>query len=500
MAFLEGICENDEIAPIEKRDLYREIAINRFSRHSVIMALLWLTTFPQVSAQQTPNLLLFMADDMTFTDLGCYGNPDVKTPHIDRLATQGVRFTHCYNAAPTCSPLRQSLFTGMYPVRNGAHPNHSRVHEGVKSLPHYLTPLGYRVGIVGKRHEAPASAFPFEMLGGSHGDGGKTPDGTDLPLDKAREFISRDAQQPWCLVVTSNQPHTPWNRGDSSQYDPDALTVPPYLVDTPTLREAMSRYYAEITYMDGQVGTMLRHLEDFDLQQNTVVLWLSEQGSQLPFGKWTCYDTGIHAAAVLRWPGMVKSGSDSDALVSYVDIVPTFIEIAGGKATGMDGKSFAPLLRGETNRHNDVVFSVNTTRGIYHGSEAFGIRSATDGHWLYIRNLHSDNEFQNMVTHRDTVFTSWKTVETDFARQRVNSYVRRAPEELYDLANDPWCLSNLAATSLHRNQLTKLSAHMDVWMQQQGDLGDATERAAETRQPRQKPWSKNGEYARQAKK
>ena len=162
-------------------------------------------------AQDTPNLLLFMADDMTYTDLGCFGNPDVRTPHIDRLATQGVRFTRCYNAAPTCSPLRQSLFTGIYPVRNGAHPNHSRVYDGVKSLPHYLRPLGYRLAIVGKRHEAPASAFPFEMLGGSHGDGGKTPDGADLPLDKAREFIAKNAGKPWCLVVTSNQPHTPWN-------------------------------------------------------------------------------------------------------------------------------------------------------------------------------------------------------------------------------------------------------------------------------------------------
>ena len=439
-----------------------------------------------------------MADDMTYTDLGCYGNADVKTPHIDRLAKQGVRFTRCYNAAPTCSPLRQSLFTGMYPVRNGAHPNHSRVYDGVKSLPHYLWPLGYRVAIVGKRHEAPASAFPFEMLGGGHGDGGKTADGTDLPLDKAHEFISRDDQQPWCLVVTSNQPHTPWNRGDSSKYDPGNLRVPPYLVDTPVLREALSRYYAEITYMDGQVGTMLRHLKSQGVEQNTVVLWLSEQGSQLPFGKWTCYDTGVHAAAVLRWPGMVQPGTDSNALVSYVDVVPTFIELAGGTSRNLDGKSFASLLRGETNHHHSVVFSVNTTRGIYHGSEAFGIRSATDGRWLYIRNLHSENEFQNMVTYRDTVFASWRMVDSDFARQRVNSYVRRSPEELYDLAKDPWCVTNLAGKLVHREELTGLSAQMDVWMKQQGDLGDATERAAETRQPKQKPWSKNGEYARQA--
>jgi N-sulfoglucosamine sulfohydrolase len=165
----------------------------------------------------------------------------VKTPHIHRLSTQGIRFTRCCNAALTCSPLRQSLYTGLYAVGNGAHPNHSQVFEGVKSLPHYLKPLGYRVAIIGKLHEAPASAFPFEMLGGNHGDGGKTSAGADLPLERAWEFISRDRQQAWCLVVASNQPHTPWNRGDTSRYDPSTLTVPRHLVDTPVLPEALSR-------------------------------------------------------------------------------------------------------------------------------------------------------------------------------------------------------------------------------------------------------------------
>lgn len=494
MAFLEVTEEQKVSGEMSIR------MINRSNVRIIAMVLACFTTTLQATGQETPNLLLFMADDMTYTDLGCYGNPDVKTPSIDRLASEGVRFTRCYNSAPTCSPLRQSLFTGIYPVRNGAHPNHSRVYEGVKSLPHYLRPLGYRVAIVGKRHEAPASAFPFEMLGGNHGDGGRTPDGADLPLDKANEFISRNRQQPWCLVVTSNQPHTPWNRGDASKYAPSKLTVPPYLVDTPVLREALSRYYAEITYMDSQVGTMLKHLKEQNQEQNTVVLWLSEQGSQLPFGKWTCYDTGIHAAAVLRWPGIVRPRSESDALLSYVDVVPTFVELAGGAAVGLDGKSFAPLLLGETDRHNDVVFSVNTTRGIYHGSEAFGIRSATDGRWLYIRNLHSDNEFQNMVTFRDPVFASWKTRKSDFARSRVNSYVSRSPEELYDLEADPWCLSNLATASQEPAAIARLSTQLDAWMKQQNDLGDATERAAESRQPEEKPWSKRGKYAQQAAK
>lgn len=457
------------------------------------MKSVFILTFALVisAAAEPPNLLLFLADDMTYTDVGCYGNPDVKTPAIDKLASEGIRFTRFYNSAPTCSPLRQSLYTGLYPIRNGAHPNHSRVYDGVKSLPHYLEPLGYRVAIVGKRHEAPAAAFPFEYLGGSHGDSGKTPDGADLPLDKAKEFIERDADQPWCLVVASNQPHTAWNRGDASAYPPEKLTVPEYLVDTPELREGLSAYYAEITYMDDQVRQVEEILDAAGETENTAFLWLSEQGSQLPFCKWTCYDTGIHAAAVMRWPAAkLKAGTESAALISYVDVVPTWIELAGGdpKPHNLDGKSFAPVLRGDNQIHNGHVFATNTTRGIYSGSEAYATRAVTDGRWLYIRNLHPSEKFQNVITEKDRIFASWREVDTEFAKRRVAAYQTRAAEELYDLDIDPWCLNNFDNPEV----INLLSSKLDDWMKQQGDKGDATERAAHERQPEDKPWSKKG--------
>ncbi|MDB4512253.1 sulfatase [Arenicella sp.] len=434
---------------------------------------------------------------MTFTDLGCYGNPDVKTPSIDKLATEGMRFTKFYNPTPTCSPLRQSLYTGIYPIRNGAHPNHSQVYEGVKSLPHILSPLGYRVAIVGKRHEAPAEAFPFEMLGGSHGDSGKTPDGADLPLAKAREFIERDLNQPWCLVVSSNQPHTPWNRGDASAYPPETLTLPPYLVDTPATRAGLSKYYAEITYMDHQVGEVMRILRETGEKSETAFLWLSEQGSNFPFCKWTCYDTGIHAAAVMRWPGKIKANSESSALINYVDVVPTFVDLAGGKPADQDfdGKSFAAVLRGEKKTHNDFVFATHTTRGIYSGSEAYATRAITDGHSLFIRNLHADSLFQNTVTERDSIFKSWKSLDSDFARERVSSYQKRPTSELFDLKSDPWCQTNLAGDAGSISKQKAMQQELESWMKQQGDLGDATERDAENRQPKLKPWAKKNSYA-----
>lgn len=468
----------------------------RRSVHIAWVVLLAFLGAPLGQAEKPPNLLLFLADDMTYTDVGCFGNSDIRTPHIDRLAKQGMRLTRCYNSAPTCSPLRQSLFTGLYPVKNGAHPNHSQVRVGVRSLPQYLRPLGYRVGLAGKRHEAPASAFPFEQLGGSHGDGGKTPYGADLPMDRAKAFLARDAEQPWCLVVASNQPHTPWNRGDSSSYPPEKLTVPPYLVDTKELREGLSKYYAEISYMDQQVGQVLGILRELKQEENTLIIWLSEQGSQLPFGKWTCYDMGIHSAAVVRWPGKIRAGVESEALVSYVDIVPTFLEMAGGEpeAESLDGRSFLPVLLGQAQSHHESVFAINTTRGIYHGSEAYGIRAVTDGDWLFIRNLHPQAKFQNMVTHRDPIFASWKTVDSDFARSRVERYVKRPAVELFNLKKDPWCLENLAGSPRLAKRKRELSRSLSAWMKEQGDDGDATERLAKTRQPKERPWAKKGVY------
>ena len=468
----------------------------RRSVHIAWVVLLAFLVAPLGQTEKPPNLLLFLADDMTYTDVGCFGNSDVRTPHIDRLAKQGMRLTRCYNSAPTCSPLRQSLFTGLYPVKNGAHPNHSQVRVGVRSLPQYLRPLGYRVGLAGKRHEAPASAFPFEQLGGSHGDGGKTPYGADLPMDRAKAFLARDAEQPWCLVVASNQPHTPWNRGDSSSYPPEKLTVPPYLVDTKELREGLSKYYAEISYMDQQVGQVLGILRELKQEENTLIIWLSEQGSQLPFGKWTCYDMGIHSAAVVRWRGKILAGAESEALVSYVDIVPTFLEMAGGEpeAESLDGRSFLPVLLGQAQSHRESVFAINTTRGIYHGSEAYGIRAVTDGDWLFIRNLHPQAKFQNMVTHRDPIFASWKTVDSDFARSRVERYVKRPAVELFNLKKDPWCLENLAGSPRLAKRKRELSRSLSAWMKEQGDDGDATERLAKTRQPKERPWAKRGVY------
>ncbi|MDP6447214.1 MAG: sulfatase-like hydrolase/transferase, partial [Pirellulaceae bacterium] len=241
------------------------------------------------------NFVFIIADDCTFRDVGCYGG-QAKTPNIDRLATTGMRFTQCFQAAPMCSPTRHNIYTGQYPVKTGAYPNHTYVKEGVKSIAHYLKPLGYRVALSGKTHIAPRSAFPFEY------SGGKNPDMT--AIDKLFGECEK-SDTPFCLFACSNEPHSPWNKGDASAYPAKDVKLPIYIADTPVVREAFRHYLAEITYFDGQVGEILQLLERHQLDDNTLVIVVSEQGNSFPFAKWTCYDHGLQSAMIARWPGKV---------------------------------------------------------------------------------------------------------------------------------------------------------------------------------------------------
>ena len=436
-----------------------------------------------------PNFIIFIADDMNYHDLGAWGNHEVHTPNLDRLAWQGMKLTRMFSPAPICSPTRQALYTGLFPVRSGAYPNHAHVRDGVKSMVQYLKPLGYRVGLVGKTHFGPAASFPFEYpsLPAGETDETNAPAVRETPFDlnAASQFMNRDRSQPFCLVIASHEPHEPWTKGDPSAYQPETLSLPPYLVDTPLARRARTRYYAEITEMDRQVGEVMDSLDKIGLAEHTLFLWLSEQGSSMPHGKWTLYDVGIRAAAIARWPARIKRGSESDALMSYVDVLPTFIEAAGGTPdSDLDARSFLKVLTGEAKTFRDYVYAEQTSRGIYSGPEAYGIRCVRDSRYKYILNLNADSDFQNTEVHTRR-FQSWQRkadAGDAFAREQVDRYIHRPAVELYDLQNDPWEMKNLADSPQVRETKNRLRAALDTWMKQQGDEGAKTEMEAKEHQ------------------
>jgi len=416
-----------------------------------------------------PNMVFIIADDCTYRDIGCYGG-QAYTPNIDKLATEGMLFTQCFQAAPMCSPTRHNIYTGQYPVKTGAYPNHTHVNPGVKSIVHYLKPLGYRVAQTGKKHIGPREAFPFEYL--------STKDNN--PDFEAVDAFFADCQKkrnPFCIFICSNEPHSPWNKGDPSRYDADKLKLPPYFVDTPETREAMTRYLAEITYFDGQVGEALDLIDKYGFRDNTLVIVVSEQGSSFPFGKWTCYDTGLQSAFIARWPGKIKPGTVNHALIEYVDIAPTFVEVAGGTpAPELDGKSLLPVFAGKQ-EHKKYVYGEMTTRGINNGSDYFGIRSIRSKQFKYIWNFTPEMEFKNAGMSSE-VFKSWvakaEAGDAD-AAEKVRRYKHRPAEELYDITKDPYEWNNLANNPEYAKIKAELRAELKKWMEYCGDKGQQTE-------------------------
>ena len=424
------------------------------------------------SAAGLPNIVFINADDLTHTDLSVYGG-QAHTPNFDRLAKEGMRFTQCFQAAPMCSPTRHNLYTGLYPVKSGAYPNHTFAKDGTKSIVHYLQPLGYRVALSGKTHVAPRTVFPFEYSGKSN-----NPD-----MEAIDQLLkeSKENDTPFCLFACSNEPHSPWNKGDPDRYPVDAIKLPSYLIDTPETREAMSLYLAEITYYDGQVGQILDLLDKHGFSENTLVMVSSEQGSSLPFAKWTLYDPGLGTALLARWPGKIPPGTTTEAMVEYVDVVPTLLEVAGSEpVAGLDGKSFLPVLKGEATEHKEYVFGLMTTRGINGGSDFFGIRSVRSKTHQLIVNLTPEETFANACT-TSPEFLSWKAAAESGDAQAaalVKRYEHRPPVELYS-AEDGWeNWNNLADSADHSAIRGELQAQLDAWMKDQGDLGQATEMAA----------------------
>ena len=434
-----------------------------------------------VSAQsERPNLLVIIADDCTFNDLPLYGGRNAKTPHIDRLASEGLTFDHAYLSEAMCQPCRAEMYSGQFPIRNGAAWNHSGSRPETRSLPHYLGELGYRVGLSGKTHFKPASSFPFEKVDGFDPNCVRSPT-LAHETNSIGSFMSRD-DAPFCLVVALVEPHVPWVMGDRSQYPDDEIELPPYLVDTSVTRDAFARYLAEVTYMDGQVGEILDTLEKSGKSEETLVLFTSEQGSQFPGCKWTNWDNGVHTALVARWPGRVPEGRRTDAIVQYADIAPTFVELAGGdpETRPFDGTSFAKSLGDPSQAHRKYAYGVHNN--IPEGP-AYPIRTVTNGEFRYIRNLTPDEIYieKHLMGMKgdgelnNPYWSTWvfESGQTEDAAKIVKRYMKRPAEQLYRTSGDPYELVDLAGDPRYAAIKGELSRELDLWMHDQGDPGAA---------------------------
>ncbi|MFN7926857.1 MAG: sulfatase [Blastocatellia bacterium] len=413
-------------------------------------------------AQTAPrNIVVFLSDDHGQLDSEPYGATDVRTPNMAQLARDGMKFTHAFIASPACAPSRTAMLTGRMPARTGAEANHTYKPADMKSLPDVFNALGYQTAAFGKVAHGPDKfRHEFEIL-----------DKTD-DIAVVRKFLQeRNDPRPLLLFVGTNRPHVPWS--EPQGYNPAQLKLPPSHVDTPMTREMRARYYTDVTKADTMLG-QVRALAREKFGDNVLFIYSSDHGAQWPFGKWNLYDAGIRVPFIAVWPGVIKPGSVSGAMVQWIDLLPTLIEVAGGKVPdGLDGRSFAAVLRGRAKEFRREIFTTHSGDG---AMNVYPIRSLRTREWKYILNLNPELAHTTHIDKAKAVdgvnyFTSWyERGQTDAqAAAVVKRYYERPKEELYDLRNDPFEQRNLAAEPKQAKRLAQMRRQLEAWMQSQND-------------------------------
>ncbi len=430
-----------------------------------------------------PNIIIYLSDDHGWEFLRCYGNPDIKTPHLDRIAEEGMRFSHAFTPTPTCAPSRSTLYTGLYPSQHGAMANHTACHSQLETLPTVLKRLGYRVALAGKKHVKPDELFDFEYIDAflpksSEHERKYRREGLDtVPVE---QFLAKHKQekpdQPLCLILGDSNPHVTWE--PNKIYNPDALQLPPNIADTPITRRALANYYQDITTMDARIGEVDRIMDAHGYGENTLFIYTTDHGSEFPHAKWTLYDTGIRLPFIARWHGEIPAGTVSDAMISHVDFMPTLIDIAGGEQSAdLDGSSFVSILNGQQTVFRDKIYGTHTRD---RDMNVFPQRCVRNSQYKYILNLLPENiwttHFTKVEGIREShaeVWNSWVEKAKDDAKTAELVYMTQhhPVEELYDVIADPYELNNLAFLDTSRPILEKMRDDVQQWMQLQGDRG-----------------------------
>lgn len=446
---------------ISRRDFLRGVAVG-----CAAMAVPDLAFSAVKPPAERLNILLITADDLNCDSVGAFGCkvPDI-TPNIDKLAREGVRFTNAHVTAAVCQPSRSVLMTGRYPYRNGAR-GFEPIDPAVTTLEERLRAAGYANGIMGKnRHLLPTEKFCWDYY--------ITPDQLDrgrgpaLYYSFAKKFFeqAKTDGKPFFLMANSEDPHRPFAGSDqemksfgmhypySRKYEPAEATVNGFMPDLSDVRKEYGQYFTSVHRCDETVGQILRALSETGNAENTLVMFLSDNGMSIPFSKTNCYLQSTRTPWIARWPGHIKPGKvDGKHFVSGIDFMPTVIQAAGlAPVAGMDGASFLPLLTGTEQKGRDRVFTVfeETVARIQ-----YPMRCVQDASYGYLYNAWSDGT--RTFKSEAMGSPSWRamTVSTDpEVAERVKLFLYRTPEELYDLKTDPNGLRNLAADPKHKKTL-----------------------------------------------
>jgi N-sulfoglucosamine sulfohydrolase len=430
------------------------------------------------------NVLLLIADDLGL-DLACYGNTKLKLPNVNALATRGTHFSHAFATVSSCSPSRACMFTGMYSHMNGqyglAHGDHNtQSFPHVQSLPRVLNPAGYHTGIVGKVHVLPKSVYPFTYVSTDEAPFGNRDVG--LLARKSAEFLAQTKDKPFFLVVAFGDPHRvdlrtgvstfkPEGFGNGRKYegipevkyDPKDVIVPYHLPDQPEVRAELADYYQSASRMDHGVGLVLEELKKAGHADDTLILFVSDNGIPFPGAKTTLYDSGVHLPLLISSPAQKKRNVKCAAMASFVDLAPTIYDWTGVKAPAeVAGRSLLPVLEEENPKGWDMVFGSHQWHEV---TNYYPMRMLRTRHHKYILNIaHKlDYPFSTDLY----ISKSWQGIlkrgDKKLGERDIDAFLHRPHEELFDLDADPNELKNVSGDPKYAAVLKEMRAKVKEW-------------------------------------
>lgn len=474
--------------------------INPITR--IALLLTTLIGFTATAFAERPNIVLIVSDDHGTDALGCYGNPVIKTPGLDALAADGALFTNANCTTASCSPSRSVILTGLHNHRNGQYGlqhtfHHYQSFDDIVSLPVALSENGYRAARIGKFHVAPESVFAFDTaLSAGAANDPKTIGRSPWEMaEQSRPVIEDESEQPFFLFYATDDPHRsnaflpnglptfdtypkPNRFGNRDEgypgikpvvYDPEDVIVPPFLPDTEACRAEIAEYYQSVSRLDQGVARLIEILKRAGKYDNTLILYLSDNGIAFAGAKTTLYEPGMRLPLIVREPGQKRGGRVQSAMISWVDIAPTIYDYAGIDVSGLElhGKSFRKGVSGNLNGW-DRAYASHTSHEV---TMYYPMRVLKTQRYKLIFNIAHGLEFPLAKDLLES--PTWVSMR----KEGLELYGQRTPEnllhrpriELYDLKADPHETNNLAEDPKKQSTRQRLEQQLREFQLETGD-------------------------------
>lgn len=422
----------------------------------------------EAEAPAKPNIVWIVANDLS-TDLAIYGNADVSTPNLDRLAREGTLYENFFTVGAVCSPNRSAFITGMYATsinsQNQFAKNKIPLPDPVIPVTEHFRRAGYFV----------TSSYGPTLQGGYSSGYNFAHD--PKALYDGQDWRDRAEGQPFFAQVHLRHAHRPFERDHANPIDPTTVTLPPYYPDHPLARKDWALYLETVQLLDRQIGEILERLEDDGLLENTVVFFFSDHGRPHVRDKQFLYDGGIHAPLIVRWPAKHKTASRNDRLISNIDLAPTAMALAGMQIPAyMEGRDF---LSTESKPRTHILAMRDRCDGTVDR-----IRAVRTKDFKYIRNLYPEQPYTQFNAYKKWAYPMLTLMQVLEKEQKLTPAQKwfmassRAPEELYDLAKDPFETINLAGAPAYQDTLRTMRTILDSWLTE-GDKGQYPEDSTE---------------------